>query len=78
MPNPAPSLMLVSTNGGHGHGHAHGHGDAAMQADTTVTLGDLEIAAPFARATLPNQPVAGGFMTVTNTGDVAGDEVVQV
>ncbi|SFQ67582.1 hypothetical protein SAMN05421853_1194 [Roseivivax halotolerans] len=69
VPNPAPSLMLVSTDGGHGHGHAHGHGDAAMQADTTVTLGDLEIAAPFARATLPNQPVAGGFMTVTNTGE---------
>lgn len=67
VPNPAPSLMLVSGDGGHGHGH--GHGDAAMKMGATVTLGDLEISAPFARATLPNQPVAGGFMTLTNTGE---------
>ena len=37
--------------------------------DAPVTLDALEIAAPFARATLPNQPVGGGFMTLTNTGD---------
>ena len=32
-------------------------------------IGDLALKAPFARATLPNQPVAGGFLTITNTGD---------
>lgn len=31
-------------------------------------LGDLEIGHPAMRATLPNQPVAGGFMTITNNG----------
>ena len=31
-------------------------------------LGDLTISAPFSRATLPNAPVAGGFMTLTNNG----------
>lgn len=39
-------------------------------AEPTV-LGPLQIDAPFLRATLPNQPVAGGFMTITNTGDTA-------
>ncbi|NNE80050.1 MAG: copper chaperone PCu(A)C [Silicimonas sp.] len=34
-------------------------------------VGDIEIEAPFSRATLPNQPVAGGFMVLTNTGTQA-------
>ncbi len=34
-----------------------------------TTLEALRIVDPFARATLPNQPVAGGFMVITNTGD---------
>lgn len=49
-----------------------------------LVLGDIEIANAFARATLPNAPVGGGFMTITNKGsgddrligaasDVAGD-----
>ncbi|SES35446.1 hypothetical protein SAMN04490244_1123 [Tranquillimonas rosea] len=62
VPNPAPSLSLVSGDVG------HGHGGPAITMGETATLGDLEIAAPFARATLPNQPVAGGFLTITNTG----------
>ncbi len=33
------------------------------------TLNNLRIEDPFARATLPNQPVAGGFMVISNTGD---------
>ncbi|PZX16921.1 hypothetical protein LX81_01551 [Palleronia aestuarii] len=48
---------------------------APMPAVTEI--GALEISAPFARATLPNQPVAGGFMTITNTGD-ADDTLVGV
>lgn len=33
-----------------------------------VTFGALELNGPFARATLPNAPVAGGFLTIVNTG----------
>lgn len=33
-----------------------------------ITLGSIEITGPFTRATLPNAPVAGGFLTLTNTG----------
>lgn len=31
-------------------------------------VGDLMLKAPFARATLPNQPVAGAFLTISNMG----------
>lgn len=31
-------------------------------------VGDLEIGHPWSRATLPNAPVAGGYMTIENTG----------
>ena len=33
-----------------------------------VHLGDINISLPFTRATLPNAPVAGGFLTIENTG----------
>lgn len=45
---------------------ATGHDDHAAM--VMFKLGDLTIEHPFSRATLPNAPVAGGFMTVTNTG----------
>jgi copper(I)-binding protein len=42
---------------------------SAWAADAqVVTLGDLEISGAFARATLPNAPVGGAFLTITNTG----------
>lgn len=31
-------------------------------------LGPINISLPFTRATLPNAPVAGGFLTIENTG----------
>ena len=34
-----------------------------------ITLNNLRIEDPFAGATLPNQPVAGGFMVISNTGN---------
>ena len=34
-------------------------------------VGDLEIHHPWAKATLPNQPVGGGFMEIVNTGSKA-------
>ncbi|SNR78419.1 DUF1775 domain-containing protein [Puniceibacterium sediminis] len=61
--NPAPDILLVAGM------EDQGHGAMAMPLNSTVTLGDLELSGPFARATLPNQPVAGGFLTITNTGD---------
>lgn len=33
-----------------------------------VHLGPIDISAPFSRATLPNAPVGGGYMTIENTG----------
>ena len=33
-----------------------------------VHLGAINISLPFTRATLPNAPVAGGFLTIENTG----------
>lgn len=42
----------------------------AMAMDAIVTkIGSLEISGGFARATLPNAPVAGGFLTIVNKGD---------
>ena len=49
--------------------HAQTAPTETTPAPTVATLGKLEIAAPFARATLPNQPVAGGYLTITNTGE---------
>ncbi|MCP8883282.1 copper chaperone PCu(A)C [Devosia sp. XJ19-1] len=42
-----------------------------------ITLGTLELKGPFARATLPNAPVAGGFVTIVNTG-TEDDRLVSV
>ena len=42
---------------------ASAHGEMAP-----ITIGAIEITGPFTRATLPNAPVAGGFLTLTNTG----------
>lgn len=33
-----------------------------------VSVGDLEISGAFTRATLPSQPVGGGYLVITNTG----------
>ena len=42
---------------------------AALAAEPQAyKLGDLEISGGFARATLPNAPVGGGFLTITNHG----------
>jgi len=65
---PAPSLTLVA--GGMDE-HAH-HGAMAATAETSI--GDLTISGAFTRATLPNAPVAGGFLTLINTG--AQDDIL--
>ena len=49
----------------------------AFAHDGTVHLGPINISAPFTRATLPNAPVGGGFMTIENSGTEA-DRLVSV
>lgn len=71
VPNPAPKITVIAGGDMAGHGHSHGHG-AADQALAPVTVGDLSITGGFARATLPNAPVGGGFMTIANSG--SGDD----
>lgn len=36
-----------------------------------IELGELTISGPFSRATLPNAPVGGGFLTIENAGTEA-------
>ena len=50
-------------------GHDHGEVAAPAALSETVVAGDLEISGAFTRATLPSQPVGGGYVTITNTGD---------
>lgn len=61
---PAPSVTLIA-----GGMDEHAHHDAAAPAETVI--GDLTITGAFTRATLPNAPVAGGFLTITNNGGQA-------
>ena len=44
--------------------------DDMMPMMAPATAGSLTLTEGFAFATLPNQPVAGGFMTIANTGEV--------
>jgi hypothetical protein len=48
--------------------HAHGGHGAAATAATSIKVGSLKIDAPWTRATPAGAKVAGGFMTITNTG----------
>lgn len=72
---PAPGIHIMAANqaGGHQHmaqnQHQHGaqHG-AAPVTGQVIRLGDLEIVAPWSRATPGGAKVAGGFMKITNKG----------
>ena len=79
----ALGFALLSSAGAHAdHAHAdHAHEEhaqaehkmdhgAQMAAHdgAVYEIGALHIERPFSRASLPNQPVGGGFFTVTNTG----------
>lgn len=53
-------------------------GAASEQTDPGVrTLGDLTLTGAYARATLPNAPVGGGFLTIANGGG-ADDRLLAV
>ncbi|MET3927237.1 copper chaperone PCu(A)C [Devosia sp. 2618] len=49
----------------------------AFSQDNVIHQGALNISGAFSRATLPNAPVGGGFMTIENTGTEA-DRLVSV
>lgn len=38
------------------------------QGEVAACVGDIEIVAPWVRATVPGAPTAGGFLTIRNTG----------
>ena len=44
---------------------------SAVASTHDYKLGSLEIEHPFARATPPNAPVSGGYMTIQNNGETA-------
>ena len=64
--HPAPVLKVTAAEGG--DDMHHDHGATPDMAGMPVTAGDLEITGAFTRATLPNAPVAGGYLTISNTG----------
>jgi copper(I)-binding protein len=72
-------LLLAAPGVSFGHDvHAHGTTHAAHDAtdcDSPIVVGELEISGAFTRATLPNAPVGGGFLTITNKG-AADDRLV--
>lgn len=47
----------------------HAHPAPESHASDIVHFGDLEISGAFTRATLPSQPVGGGYLVITNKGD---------
>jgi uncharacterized protein YcnI/copper(I)-binding protein len=71
--HPAPVLTVTAAEDSH---HMHDMGAVDM-GGAPVTVGDLEITGAFTRATLPNAPVAGGYLTITNKG-AADDRLVSV
>ncbi|WP_108502648.1 copper chaperone PCu(A)C [Paracoccus indicus] len=65
----AVTAHKVSGDKGHDHaGHAGSQTDGQHVSKARWQIGDLTIASPYSRATLPNAPVAGGFLTITNDG----------
>ena len=61
-----PAQLLAVTPAAAAADHAD-HAAMAMEPGPVV-LGDLTITGAFTRATLPNAPVGGGFLTIANNG----------
>ncbi|WP_284178158.1 DUF1775 domain-containing protein [Rhabdaerophilum sp. SD176] len=67
---PAPGIRIVAANQQVAQ-HQHHHGAQAAPTASAVQViraGDLEITAPWSRATPGGAKVAGGFMRITNKG----------
>ncbi|MCG6885426.1 MAG: copper chaperone PCu(A)C [Silicimonas sp.] len=63
----AATLTLGAAPFAAAEGMKHAHDMAASQ-PMEHQVGDLTLSAAFSRETLPNQPVAGAFLTITNNG----------
>ncbi|MCZ8182558.1 MAG: DUF1775 domain-containing protein [Beijerinckiaceae bacterium] len=74
---PAPGIRIIAANQQMAqHRHHHGAQAApAAPAGQVIRAGDIEIIAPWSRATPGGAKVAGGFMRITNKG-VAPDRLV--
>lgn len=63
------SAAFAQTHGGSGHGGSpHGSSAPAPSSPAVFRIGTLVIEAPWTRATPGGAKVAGGFMTIRNTG----------
>lgn len=74
----APAAWAHGTGDGADHaGHTAAHAAplSLPAPDAAWQVGELTVTAPYARATLPNAPVAGGFLTIANDG-AADDRLV--
>lgn len=70
--HPAPTLKVTLAAADAVDPHAGmAMGDHTAMAPADVTLGDLTITGGFTRATLPNAPVGGGYITISNAGTEA-------
>jgi uncharacterized protein YcnI/copper(I)-binding protein len=75
---PAPAVRVVSDTSAAGEGMDHGkmnHGGmdhskmgAAPAGGESYSIGDLRVTAPWTRATPGGAKIAGGYLTITNTG----------
>lgn len=64
------AIVLLSTPLAFAHeGHDHG--------PVSTVIGSLELTGGFSRATLPNAPVGGGYVSITNHG-TADDRLVSI
>ncbi|MHB1109256.1 MAG: copper chaperone PCu(A)C [Devosia sp.] len=61
----------IAAEGQQAHDLEHPAPVMQIRAAATVTVGTLSLSGAFTRATLPNAPVGGGFLTITNTGGEA-------
>lgn len=61
----------------HEHDHAACGGEVPEHLPGPVVVGDFTFEGAFTRATMPNAPSAGGYVTITNTGSVP-DRLVAV
>lgn len=65
--HPAPSLAVTAAAADDPHAGM----DMSMAAPASVTVGPLTLSGAFTRATLPNAPVGGGYVTIANAGSEA-------
>ncbi len=71
---PAPAAIACAAHAEASHAAitlaaSHGDDHEMARGASAVEAGALTITGAFSRATLPNAPVGGGYMTISNSGD---------